>query len=408
MNRKISLGITISLIAIACAVTFVVTMTVSLNLYNAKIAGVQQREEINNRLQEIDSFVRSYSLYEIDDDKEKIGVFDGYLDGIPDSYARYYTTDEYYYKTMLDKGQLTGLGLETENDGGYVKVTRVYRNSPAEKAGLLTGDVISSVGGANVLEIGYDAAAAQLRYGDEGTKLTFSARRSGEETEYTLTRETFEIQSVLAALLDNGILYLKFGTINDKTGAQTAAALEEHPDGVTGYIFDLRDCSSGNYTPVSELLSPFVNGTSLATAVYKDSSVRTAAETTVEKYTTLPISVIVNERTGGAAELITVTLRDFNSAKVVGAVTMGYGTLQEARTFGDGTAVEISVAEIAPNKAESGYNETGITPEFLVEYAGALETAPENYAATYDAQYKKAVEVISAAAVTADTAQPQQ
>ena len=67
MNKKISLGIAISLIAIACAVTFVVTMTVSLNLYNDKIAGVQQREEINTRIQEIDSFVRNYSLYTIDD-----------------------------------------------------------------------------------------------------------------------------------------------------------------------------------------------------------------------------------------------------------------------------------------------------------------------------------------------------
>ncbi|MDE7233426.1 MAG: PDZ domain-containing protein, partial [Ruminiclostridium sp.] len=228
MNKKISLGITISLIAIACAVTFVVTMTVSLDLYNARIAGVQQREEINSRLQEIDSFVRNYSLYDVDDETGRNGVFSGYLDGISDPHARYYTTNDYYYKTMLENGVLTGLGLVTENDGGYVKVSSVYANSPAEEAGIAAGDIIAAVGGSNVLEIGYEAAAAQLRFGDEGTRVTLLVRKNGEETEITLTRAEFEIRSVTSAYLDNGIIYLRIGTINGKTGSQIAAALESY------------------------------------------------------------------------------------------------------------------------------------------------------------------------------------
>lgn len=394
MNKKISLGITISLIAIACAVTFVVTMTVSLNLYNAKIAGVQQREEINSRLQEIDSFVRSYSLYGVDDEAGRNGVFSGYLGGVSDPYARYYTTDEFYYKTMLESGVLTGLGLETENDGGYVRVSSVYAGSPAEQAGISAGDIIASVGGSNVLEIGYEAAAAQLRFGDEGTRVALSVRKNGEESEITLTRAEFEIRSVTSAFLDNGIIYLRIGTINGKTGSQIAAALDSCGEEVSGYVFDLRDCSSGNYAAVSGIVSPFVSATTLASAVYRDNAVRTAAEATADVYTELPISVIVNERTGGAAELIAVTLRDFNGARLVGSATMGYGTLQETRAFGDGTAVELSVAVVLPYRTESAYNETGVSPEFLVEYAGAAEASPENYASTYDMQYKKAVEVL--------------
>lgn len=394
MNKKISLGITISLIAIACAVTFVVTMTVSLDLYNARIAGVQQREEINSRLQEIDSFVRNYSLYDVDDETGRNGVFSGYLDGISDPYARYYTTNDYYYKTMLRNGVLTGLGLETENDGGYVKVSSVYADSPADQAGIAAGDIIAAVGGSNVLEIGYEAAAAQLRFGDEGTRITLLLRKNGEESEVTLTRTEFEIRSIRTAYLDNGIIYLRIGTINDKTGSQIAAALESYTEPASGYIFDLRDCSSGNYAAVAGIVSPFVSATTLANAVYRDNAVRTAAETTADTYTELPISVIVNEKTGGAAELIAVTLRDFNGARLVGAATMGYGTLQETRSFGDGTAVELSVAVILPYRTESAYNETGVSPEFLVEYAGIIEASPENYAATYDMQYKKAVEVL--------------
>lgn len=79
---------------------------------------------------------------------------------------------------------------------------------------------------------------------------------------------------------------------------------------------------------------------------------------------------------------------------------MGYGTLQEARAFSDGTAVEISVAKIVPANPSSDYNEVGIRPDFIVEYSGVPEANPANHADTYDAQYKKAVEVLISAAST--------
>ena len=90
-----------------------------------------------------------------------------------------------------------------------------------------------------------------------------------------------------------------------------------------------------------------------------------------------------------------VSLRDFNNAKLVGAQTMGYGTIQEARAFSDGTAIEISVARVRTVNELSNYNENGISPEFAVEYTGAPEEDPMNYAQTMDEQLKKAVEVIN-------------
>ncbi len=399
MNKKISLGITISLIAIACAVTFVVTMTVSLNLYNEKIAGVQQRQEINTRIQEIDSFVRNYSLYAIDDDNIKTGIYAGYLDGITDKHSDYYTTDEYYYESMLRKGTLVSLGIETTNDGGYPKITTVYEDSPAMEAGIVVNDVISFVNGQNVLEIGYNAALNQLLFGDEGAKTNITVRHDSVETEYSLTRESFDIISVKSELLDNGILYFGFNSINDLTGTQIATALAAYGESeIKGYIFDLRNCESGNYSSVAAIVNSFVPKMTVANAVYRNNSNQVIGETSGDNYTALPISVMVNEKTGGSAELIAITLRDGSGAKIVGTPTMGYGTLQETRTFSDGTAVEISVATVVPGNTASAYNENGIKPEFIVEYTGVIETAPTNYVNTYDVQYKKAVEVIAPAA----------
>ncbi|MBQ8613066.1 MAG: PDZ domain-containing protein [Ruminiclostridium sp.] len=398
MNKKISLGIAISLIAVACAVTFVVTMTASLNLYNDKIAGVQQREEINTRIQEIDSFVRNYSLSAVDDESVKSGIYAGYLDGISDRYSDYYTTDEYYYETMLESGVIVSLGIETVNDGGYPKVAKVYKNSPAEEAGITKDDIISKVNGQNVLEIGYKKASELILFGDEGTKTTLLVRHNGEEIEHSLSRTSFEISSVKHELLDNGIFYIGVSDIHNLTGKQVGLALEEHAtEEIKGYIFDLRECESGNYSSAAEILDPFIPKMTIANAVYKNNSYQVIGETSDDKSTALPISVMVNEKTGGSAELIALCLRGGAAAKIVGTPTMGYGTLQEARAFSDGTAVKISVAVIEPAAEAGSYNETGVKPEFIVEYAGITETAPGNYVNTYDVQYKKAVEVVLSA-----------
>ncbi len=415
MNKKISLGIAISIAAIACAVTFVITMTVSLNNYNGKIANVQQREEIYTKLQEIDSYVRNYSLYEINEEEMKNGVYSGYLTCIKDPGAKYYTTDEYYYKTRFESGRVVSLGFVFEKESsGYIHITNVYDGSPAAAAGILAGDDIISVEGVSVLELGYDAASEQLRYGDEGTKRRFVIRRAGEETEYNLTRTSFDIPTLDAVLLDNGIICFTFSSINAATGKKMQELLEAYSSTqATGYIFDLRGVSSNVYSSVSEILTPFISPGEVALAVYKNNSTKIVAETDGGDFTKLPISIIIDETTAGSAELIAEALRDKGNGHTVGENTSGYGTLRETRTFNDGTAIEISVAVIRPSAEEGMYNETGIAPEFAVEYDGQRETNPTNYASTEDAQLKKAVEVISSKAAAAaenaaETSAPEQ
>ena len=396
MNRKISIGVAISIAAIACAVTFVITMTVSLNNYNEKVADVQQRGEMYTKLQEIDAYVRNYSLYPVNDADMKFGVYSGYLDCISDSAAKYYTTDEYYYKKRLESGNIVGLGFVFEKEeSGYIKITQVYDGSPAGEEGILPGDIIISVEGVSVLESGYESAGEQLRYGDEGTKLRFTVRRDGEETEYNLMRAAFGIPTLDAVLLDNGILYFSFLSVNEATGTKMQELLDAYKDSaVSGYVFDLRGVSSSVYSSVAAVLDPFAEAGTIASAVYKNNSTKVIAETSGGDLPGLPISIIIDEKTGGSAELIAEALRDRASGVTVGETTMGWGTLQETRTFNDGTAIEISVAVIRPEAENAEYNETGITPEFLVEYDGDAETDPTVYSTSGDPQLKKAVEVI--------------
>ena len=159
MNKKLSLGVTISLIAIACAITFVVTMTTSLNMYNQKIAGVQQREEIYTKMEEVDSFVRSNAIAAIDEEILVESIMNGYMDGIDDDYAKYYSASEYYQKQQIESGTLIGTGIVAVRDeSGYVRVESVYAGSPAYEQSVVAGDIITAVNAVSVLEIGAETA----------------------------------------------------------------------------------------------------------------------------------------------------------------------------------------------------------------------------------------------------------
>ena len=145
MNKKVSLGVTISLIAVACAITFVLTMTVSLNMYNSMVAGVQEREAINSKIKEVDSFVRGSSLYTLEEQDIINGIMNGYISGVDDEYARYYTTEENYRRQELEKGIVTGTGMNTVVSGDYLEVTQVYSGSSAAVNGIQRGTMITAI-----------------------------------------------------------------------------------------------------------------------------------------------------------------------------------------------------------------------------------------------------------------------
>lgn len=202
MNKKVSLGVTISLIAVACAITFVLTMTVSLNMYNSMVAGIQERETINAKIKEVDTFVRSSSIYKLDENELITGIANGYISGTSDKYAKYYTSDEYYKLQQIQSGVIIGTGVETAVNGDYLEVTDVYEGSSADVEEITKGCMITAIDGKSILETGAEAAQSKLD-GDEGTKLnvTFSTPDGNEKT-VTLVRQSIKLTSVKGELIE--------------------------------------------------------------------------------------------------------------------------------------------------------------------------------------------------------------
>lgn len=267
MNKKVSLGVTISLIAVACAITFVLTMTVSLNMYNSMVAGIQERETINAKIKEVDTFVRSSSIYKLDENELITGIANGYISGTEDKYAKYYTADEYYKLQQIQSGVIIGTGVETVVNGDYLEVTNVYDGSSADVEEITKGCMITAIDGKNILEMGAEAAQAKLD-GEEGTKLkvTFSTPDGTEKT-VTLVRQSIKLTSVKSKLID-GYAYIKIYTFNDTTDDSFIQLIDEYEaQSVLGYIFDVRDVTDGITEPLKAMLNRVLPKATVATQI---------------------------------------------------------------------------------------------------------------------------------------------
>ncbi|MCM1382525.1 MAG: PDZ domain-containing protein, partial [Muribaculaceae bacterium] len=245
MNRKIPLGIAIGLMALAAAATFIITYNFSLDTFNSKVRSVSERESIYAQLSEMDKYVRANFWGTIDEDKLTNSIMTGYVTGLDDRFARFYSAEEYVQQTQTESGITVGLGFSWEKEeSGYIKVTEVTAGSSADQAGLVPGDVITAVNNTNVIayENGYDEAVSLFKC-DEGTKVKLHIKRVNENgaSEFPaveVVSERMEIVSVTGRLIDK-IAYIKITTFNEKTPDQFKNTLDKLiGEGADMLIFD--------------------------------------------------------------------------------------------------------------------------------------------------------------------------
>lgn len=396
MNKKISLGVAISLVAIGCAITFVLTWAVSLNVYNSKIGTAEKYEGMYAKLREIDAAVRNNYIGTLNEDKIENSVIDGYVEGLGDRYASYMSSASYYEIQQANEGVILGAGFEVEDDGsGYLKITSVYKGSSAELNGILVGDVITEIDGKNLLSMEKGTAEERLS-GEVGTRIALKLLRNGEEVAVNLIRQQLEITSVSGEFLDNNIAYVQISTFNAKTAEQFANTLNTMTaTGATSLIIDVRHNTGGLVSALKPILNRFIPAATVATAEYADGSRKAILETDSDTKFDMPIVVLVDGSTASAAELFAGALRDECGALIVGTQTYGKAMMQNTYEFSDGSALTISTAKVYLTKSGT-WDETGLKPDYLAEQN--VDIPFENLNPENDTQLQKAVEVINATA----------
>lgn len=376
MNKKISLGFAISLIAIASAVTFILTSFFSLQSFNKKF-------EKYDSLQEIDTLVHENFYGDIDENDINNGILKGYISGLNDKYSRYLTADEYTDEKSDNAGEMTGLGITVKkDDSGYIKVTEIMPDSPASESDIKIDDLIVSVNGNDVLETGFEKSM-EIMSEKDNTEVSIIVRRDGVDKTYKLTRRPIEMVTVTGEMLDNYIGYIKISGFKQNTPQQFNDALDEIiQNGAKGIIFDLRENGGGLVDALEDCLDPLLPEGIIATAEYSDGNSKTIVYSDKSEIN-IPMVVIVNEHTASAAELFAASLKDFGKADIVGETTYGKGVMQSTIELSNGGAVVLTIAKYKTTISEC-YDGIGITPDYIVQNED-----------DDDDQYNKALEVIT-------------
>lgn len=393
MNKKISLGITISLIAIGCAITFVLTWTVSLGIFNAKIASSEKFEGVYQKLRDMDAIVRGNYIGALTDETLENAIINGYVSGIGDPYAYYMPPSSYYELQQTTSGVVNGAGFEAEPDGsGYLIITRIYKGGSAESNGVQVGDIITEIDGRSLLSMSSSEAQNRIP-GASGTKLSLRLVRSGEFISVTLIRQQTDIESVTCETFAQNIGYIRITTFNGKTAEQFESAVDfilSH--NATSLIIDIRQNGGGVVTALKPMLNRLIPAAIVATAEYAGGVRKALIETDSEQSLDIPMVVLVDGGTASAAELFAVALRDEQGARLIGTQTYGKGVMQGTYEFSDGSGLSLTAATIIPSKSSS-YNGIGLKPDYVVELPSgtSLDSLPREL----DTQLQKAVEILS-------------
>jgi len=395
MGRKISLGAALTITIIAATLVFSVTMVFSIRNFNNKVSSIIEREGMYEKFTEIDTYVRQNYSGDIDETALMDAVVQGYLAGINDKYADYLSAEEYAEYIKAETGTVSGVGISvTMESSGYMQVTQVYEGSAAAGAGIQPGDLIIKIDDIDITADTFDAAS-ELLTGDAGTKVTMTVRHDDEDTEMEITRRTLTINTVFSTTFGD-FAYIRIADFAESTPDQFVKAVESAVDaGATALIFDVRSVNTGLVSSAATMLDRLLPSGDLLSVTYSSGETE-VLYTSSARQVGLPMVVLVNEETAGAAEFFAASLKDFNKAKIVGAQTVGYGSMQQMFMLEDGSAIRITVGNYTLCSSGTSWEGTGITPDHVV----ALDYVPDFsdvtlLDSTLDTQLAKAIEVAS-------------
>lgn len=401
MSKKVSLGVAATVTLIAMAVTFSMTMTVSMNMFNNTVSSVKNKERMYNKLSEVDRYVRANEYFDINDDTLNDTIASGYMLGISDRYARYYSAKAYSERVGLANGRLMGIGVSVVKDpsSGYARIIRVYDNTPATNVGLEVGGFITAIGDTSTRSMSDTAAMTSALLGEEGSIVSIKYLTPlREEQSFEIIHANYTTPSISTVrLMDNGVGYLRIDSFTSGTAVEFRNAVNSLTNqGATSLIFDLRDNSGENLNAALVATDYCVPSGLIAQSQDKGGNVADLRMSD-ENEITLPMVCLVNGSTASGAELFANALHKMAGATIVGSTTAGKGVLlSDPQSLSDGSAVVITVGILLDNEGKN-WNGTGLTPDVDASLTNDEQSSYYDFTVDNDPQITKAINAISGA-----------
>ena len=394
-NKKFSLSAVITLLILVVALAISITMMIAMRYFNQQVNAVTQKQALYAHITDIDNKVRTY-YPTLDEEQLRSALAAGYVAGLQDPYARYYSTDAYKQALLLREGRAAGVGIHLKTDAqSRLVVDTLDADAAAQKAGVQVGDIVTQVNGNAVA--GPQMESLQNTFDTSTEKLAISVLRGDKAIAFELMAYTYTLKSVQEKMLGDTVGYIRITAFYDNTLNQFKAACSSlENQGAASYIFDVRGCSGGGSTDsLKAMLSYLLPHGAYAAWVGSDGKTENLVADDAHTLSG-SFAVVTDGTTKGEAELFAGVLQEFGAATVVGEKTAGKGKIQDFVALkADNSAIYLTIGEIVLMRGGS-IEGVGITPTVTVSLPTAQKAQGTALKVEEDAQVLAALNTFKA------------
>ena len=387
---------TMMLIVITALITAIITTIVVYNKMNLttdvkSIASSGDNSGLELALSKIRMIMENRYIGTLDDEKMIEGAIKGYVSGVGDEYTEYYTPEEMSDQLEVANGNYVGIGIYmlVDSNNGKIVVSEAMKDSPAEKAGIKSGDIITKVEGEDVTKDNVSEMSNKIK-GEEGKKVKLEIQRGEETLTLDVERKKIVVSHIDTRVIEDNIGYIEITDFDGGAAAEFEKKYKELEEkGIKSLIIDVRGNGGGVVDESIEILELLCNkGDTLLITIDKQNK-ETVTKSTKNQKIKLPVVVLTNGYSASASEIFAGALKDNNRAKLVGTKTYGKGVIQTLIKLSDGSGLKMTTEEYyTPNKNK--INKVGIEPNEKVK----LPTDIKELTDDNDTQLKKAIEML--------------
>jgi carboxyl-terminal processing protease len=345
------------------------------------------------KMKPVNDIIKDNYYEKIDDSKMVEGAIKGMVSALDDPYTVFMNKKEFDELKTSTQGSFTGVGIYIGDKDGKIVVVAPIEDSPAEKAGIKSGDIITKVNGQEVSAKESDKAVSMMK-GKAGTKVKITIYREGVgEKDIEVTREKIVFKTVKSEMLPDNIAYIRITTFDENTSKAFVSALDDMKSkGMKGLILDLRDNPGGLLDECKVVADKLLGKGTIVYTLDKDGK-KEVLESDEDKIN-VPLVVLTNGGTASASEIVSGAVRDHKAGTLIGTTTFGKGLVQTVIPLIDGTGIKVTTARYYTPSGEC-IQKKGIKPDIEVPLPENLKDKPiSELNRAEDVQLKKAIEVI--------------
>ena len=308
-----------------------------------------------------------YDRNALDSQKMTYGAVRGMLESLGDTHTAFSTPQEKQVQDSSLRGSFEGIGVQVDQRDGKLRIIAPIEGSPAERAGLRAGDIISHVDGRELKDVPLQEILLLIR-GPRGTTVTLTIEREAEPAPLTVVVERAEIklEHVRSRMLDGGFGYVRISQFSANSAADTTAAikrlLEQQPKGL---VLDLRSNPGGFLNAAVDVSSQFLADGVVLSQQGANGQRQEYRARTGGVATDVPVVVLIDKGSASASEIVAAALRDNGRAVLVGEKSYGKGSVQTMHTLSDKSGLRVTTALWLTPKGQP-LEKQGLVPDLVV------------------------------------------